>query len=212
GLRELRMFIASFDRPNLSLAVLPGQKRWEQLRRIALRHMGACGIIYCGSRKSTEELAGKLRDVGVNAAHYHAGMEAADRSRTQDDFIQGKVHVVCATIAFGMGIDKGDVRYVVHYNMPGTLEGYYQEIGRAGRDGAPAETILFYSFRDVQTQLGFIEEIDNVVYRDVQRAKLQRMQEYAESPICRRRVLLSYFGEDLAEDCGNCDVCKDPPS
>ena len=212
GLREPRMFIASFDRPNLSLAVLPGQKRWEQLRRIALRHAGACGIIYCGSRRSTEELAGKLRDVGVNAAHYHAGMEAADRSRTQDDFIQGKVHVVCATIAFGMGIDKGDVRYVVHYNMPGTLEGYYQEIGRAGRDGAPAETILFYSFRDVQTQLGFIEEIDNVVYRDVQRAKLQRMQEYAESPICRRRVLLSYFGEDLAEDCGNCDVCKDPPS
>ena len=210
-LRDPKLFIASFDRPNLSLAVLPGVKKWPQLAALVQRHRGACGIIYCGSRNETERLAAKLREIGHVAAHYHAGMEAADRSNTQDAFIQGKLKIVCATIAFGMGIDKSDVRFVVHYNMPGTVEGYYQEIGRAGRDGRPAETVLFYSYRDVQTQLSFIEEITDEKYRDVQRAKLERMQEYAEAQLCRRKVLLSYFSEQPMDACGNCDVCKDPP-
>ncbi len=210
-LRAPKLFIASFDRPNLSLAVLPGVKKWPQLAALVQRHRGECGIIYCGSRNETERLAAKLREIGHVAAHYHAGMEAVDRSNTQDAFIQGKLKIVCATIAFGMGIDKSDVRFVVHYNMPGTVEGYYQEIGRAGRDGRPAETVLFYSYRDVQTQLSFIEEIADEKYRDVQRAKLERMQEYAEAQLCRRKVLLSYFSEQPMDACGNCDVCKDPP-
>lgn len=212
GMAEHRLFIAGFDRPNLSLAVLPGLKKFGQLRQIMQRHRGNCGIIYCGSRNETERLAAKLRESGFDAAHYHAGMEGEERARTQDDFIQGRTRIICATIAFGMGIDKGDVRFVVHYNMPGTLEGYYQEIGRAGRDGAPAETVLFYSYRDVQQQLGFIENIEHDAYRSVQRAKLERMQAYAEAQVCRRKVLLSYFSEPPMEACGNCDVCKDPPT
>ncbi|MBK9287102.1 MAG: RecQ family zinc-binding domain-containing protein [Flavobacteriales bacterium] len=129
----------------------------------------------------------------------------------QDDFIQGKLHVICATIAFGMGIDKSDVRFVIHYNMPGTVEGYYQEIGRAGRDGKPAETILFYSYADVQTHMHFAEEIQDPRYKDVVIAKLDRIKEYAEAQVCRRTILLSYFSEETVEACGNCDVCKDPP-
>jgi ATP-dependent DNA helicase RecQ len=138
-------------------------------------------------------------------------MNAADRDSVQDDFISGKLHVVCATIAFGMGIDKGDVRFVIHWNMPGTLEGYYQEIGRAGRDGAPAETILFYSYADVQTHMHFMEEVEDEQYKAIMGAKLDRMKEYAEAQVCRRTVLLSYFSEEVVKPCGNCDVCKDPP-
>jgi len=211
GLRDARVFVSSFDRPNLSLAVLPGQDRWKAIERIMARHAGHCGIIYCNSRSGTEKLAAKLRDIGVRAEHYHAKLEPTDRSRVQDDFIQGKLHVICATIAFGMGIDKGDVRFVIHYNMPGTVEGYYQEIGRAGRDGKPGETILFYSYADVQTHMHFAEEIEDPRYKDVVIAKLDRMKEYAEAQVCRRTILLSYFSEESVEACGNCDVCKDPP-
>ncbi|HRP00201.1 MAG TPA: DNA helicase RecQ [Flavobacteriales bacterium] len=211
GLRDPHVFVSSFDRPNLSLAVLPGQDRYKAIERIITRHAGKCGIVYCTSRAGTEKLAAKLQNAGVIAEHYHAGLEAAERSRVQDDFIQGKVHVICATIAFGMGIDKGDVRFVVHYNMPGTLEGYYQEIGRAGRDGKPAETVLFYSYADVQTHMHFADEIEDERYREVVIAKLERMKEYAEAQMCRRRVLLSYFSEEAVGSCGNCDVCKDPP-
>ena len=211
GLREPRVFISSFDRPNLSLAVLPGQDRFKAIDRIVGRHAGKCGIIYCNSRAGTEKLAAKLRDTGVRAEHYHAKLEPAERSRVQDDFIQGKLHVICATIAFGMGIDKADVRFVIHYNLPGTVEGYYQEIGRAGRDGKPAETILFYSYADVQTHMHFAEEIEDPRYKQVIIAKLDRMKEYAEARVCRRTILLSYFSEDTVEACGNCDVCKDPP-
>lgn len=211
GLREPRVLVSSFDRPNLSLAVLPGQDRFKAIERIIARHAGRCGIVYCTSRAGTEKLAAKLQAAGVRAEHYHAGLEAAERSRVQDDFIQGKVHVICATIAFGMGIDKGDVRFVVHYNMPGTLEGYYQEIGRAGRDGRPAETVLFYSYADVQTHMHFAGDIGDERYREVVIAKLERMKAYAEAQVCRRRVLLSYFSEEAVEPCGNCDVCKDPP-
>ena len=211
GLREPRVFISSFDRPNLSLAVLPGQDRWKAIERIMGRHAGKCGIIYCNSRAGAEKLAAKLQGIGVKADHYHAKLDPLERSRVQDDFIQGKLHVICATIAFGMGIDKSDVRFVIHYNMPGTVEGYYQEIGRAGRDGKPAETILFYSYADVQTHMHFAEEIQDPRYKEVVIAKLDRMKEYAEAQVCRRTILLSYFSEDTVEACANCDVCKDPP-
>jgi ATP-dependent DNA helicase RecQ len=211
GLQNARVFISSFDRPNLSLAVLPGLGRWPTIQRIVARHVGECGIIYCTSRKNAEKLAAQLQDIGVKAAHYHARMETVERDRVQDEFIQGKLHVICATIAFGMGIDKADVRFVLHYNMPGTLEGYYQEIGRAGRDGRPAETILFYSYADVETHMHFLDEIEDARYRAVAQAKLERIKEFAEAQVCRRTVLLSYFSEEAVEPCGNCDVCSNPP-
>ena len=211
GLNEPEYFLASFDRPNLSLAVLPGQQKWQQIRRIVRRHPGKSGIIYCTSRIATEKLSEKLRNEGLRAKCYHAGLDSEERNTTQEQFLQGKVHIICATIAFGMGIDKPDIRFVIHQNMPGNLESYYQEIGRAGRDGKPAETVLFYSYRDVQTHMGFIEEIDDEQYKEIQLAKLKRMQEYAEGQVCRRKILLTYFSEVPARDCGNCDVCHNPP-
>ncbi|MBP7514708.1 MAG: DNA helicase RecQ [Flavobacteriales bacterium] len=211
GMRNERMFVSSFDRPNLSLAVLPGVDRWKAIERIMSRHAGKCGIIYCGSRDATEKLAAKLQKIGVRADYYHAGRTAEDRNEVQDEFISGKLHVICATIAFGMGIDKSDVRFVIHYNLPGNLESYYQEIGRAGRDGGAAETILFYSYADVQGQMYHIEKVEDERYKKILIAKLDRMKEYAEAQVCRRTILLSYFSETTAEPCGNCDVCKDPP-
>lgn len=211
GMQQPKTFIASFDRPNLSLSVLPGQKKWEQILRLVRQYPKQSGIIYCSSRKSTESLAAKLKKANIKAACYHAGMLTRIKENVQDAFIEGDVDVICATIAFGMGIDKSDVRYVIHYNMPGNLESFYQEIGRAGRDGKASDTILFYSYRDVQTHLHFANEIKNETYRAIQEAKLQRMQEYAEAQVCRRKILLSYFGETLEKDCGTCDVCKNPP-
>lgn len=211
GMRNERIFVSSFDRPNLSLAVLPGVDRWKSIERIIARHAGKCGIIYCGSRDATEKLAAKLQKIGVRADHYHAGRSAEDRNEVQDEFISGKLHVICATIAFGMGIDKSDVRFVIHYNLPGNLESYYQEIGRAGRDGQPSETILFYSYADVQGQMYHIEKVEDLQYKKILIAKLDRMKEYAEAQVCRRTILLSYFSESAGQPCGNCDVCKDPP-
>lgn len=211
GMQQPKTFMASFDRPNLSLSVLPGQKKWEQILRLVRQYPKQSGIIYCSSRKSTESLAAKLKKANIKAACYHAGMLTRIKENVQDAFIEGDVDVICATIAFGMGIDKSDVRYVIHYNMPGNLESFYQEIGRAGRDGKASDTILFYSYRDVQTHLHFANEIKNEAYRAIQEAKLQRMQEYAEAQVCRRKILLSYFGETLEKDCGTCDVCKNPP-
>ena len=209
GLVDPKVFVASFDRPNLSLAVLPGQRRIDAIYRFLQERKGQSGIIYCLSRKGTEEVAERLRELGFDATHYHAKMSRADRDKAQDDFIHDRVQIVCATIAFGMGIDKSNVRFVIHYNLPKNIEGYYQEIGRAGRDGAPADTVLFYSFRDVMLLKTFAMDSGQP---EIQLAKLERMQQYAEAQTCRRKILLSYFNEYLEEDCGNCDICKHPPT
>jgi ATP-dependent DNA helicase RecQ len=211
NMKTPQYFISSFDRPNLSLAVLPGRKKWEQVQVLLNKYKNKCGIIYCSSRNATEKLAQQLKDSGVAAGCYHAGMDAASRDKAQNEFILGTIKVICATVAFGMGINKLDVRFVVHFNMPGNLESYYQEIGRAGRDGQPAETLLFYSFKDVQTHMDFIADVSDPVYKKIQLAKLDRMKEYAEAQICRRKILMTYFSEVPGRDCQNCDVCSNPP-
>jgi len=210
-LNEPKIFLGSFDRPNLSLEVRPAQGRLQQIDRILRTHPDECGIIYCSSRKNTEELSERLKSLGYHNAFYHAGLSADERNRVQEDFINSRCPIIIATIAFGMGIDKSDVRFVLHYNLPKNIEGYYQEIGRAGRDGLPAETILFYGYGDVKTQLFFIDQIEDPHFKEIQAIKLQQMQDYAEAQVCRRRILLNYFSEYTAKDCGNCDVCNNPP-
>ncbi|WP_080241145.1 DNA helicase RecQ [Spirosoma rigui] len=209
GMNDPAIFISSFNRKNLSLQVLPGQNRIQQIIRLLQQKPDTSGIIYCLSRKSTESLAAKLQEKGFNAAFYHARMDPADRARTQEAFLRDDVKIMCATIAFGMGIDKSNVRWVIHYNMPKNIEGFYQEIGRAGRDGAAAQTVLFYSFADVATYKEMLAE-NNPANLGLQLAKLERMQQYADAHTCRRQILLSYFSEELPEPCGNCDVCRDP--
>jgi ATP-dependent DNA helicase RecQ len=203
-----KSFISSFDRKNLSLEVRPALDRVKQIIDFIGDKPTESGIIYCLSRKTTEELAAKLKKAGVNAKAYHAGLDTAVRSQTQDEFINDDCQVVCATIAFGMGIDKSNVRWVIHYNLPKNIEGYYQEIGRAGRDGLPSETILFESYGDVIQLQKFASQGLNA---EVQLAKLERMKQYADAFSCRRKILLSYFGELVTENCGNCDICKNPP-
>ncbi|MFA5322610.1 MAG: DNA helicase RecQ [Smithella sp.] len=207
---ETRTFVASFDRPNLSLAVRPGLKRMRQITDFLKLHWKQPGIIYCHSRKSTESVANNLSKLGYKAKHYHAGMDNDLRSRTQNEFIRDEIQIICATVAFGMGIDKSNVRWVIHYNMPKNIESFYQEIGRCGRDGLPADTILFYSYADVMAQTEMLNEA-TPERRELLDAKLKRMKQYAEAESCRRRILLSYFNETNTEDCGNCDVCKNPP-
>jgi len=209
-LQNPEIFIASFDRPNLSLEVRPGRKKMEQILEFVGKRPNQPGIIYCLARKTTESLAEKLRENGVNAAAYHAGLDDRTRPKVQEDFINDRTTVICATIAFGMGIDKGNVRWVIHYNLPKNIEGYYQEIGRSGRDGSDADTLLFYSAQDVAMLREFITEGDGQ-HREIQLAKLERMHQYATALICRRKILLNYFNETMLENCGNCDVCKNPP-
>jgi ATP-dependent DNA helicase RecQ len=212
GLENALQFVSSFDRPNIGLFVRPGQRRWEQIVEFLKKHPGESGIIYCLARRTCEEVAEKLHQNGFSASYYHADMPTSLRSKVQEDFKFDRLNIVCATIAFGMGINKKNVRFVIHYNMPRNLEGYYQEIGRAGRDGLPSDGLLFFSYADVMSYRDMIEQGESSPQqKDLKLMKLERMYQYAEAPVCRRKTVLNYFGEPYEKNCGHCDVCHNPP-
>lgn len=202
--------VGSFNRENLSLEVranLSAKDKYDQIANMIERYPDDSGIVYCLSRKNTESIAEALRKKGIDAGVYHAGLSHDHRNRVQENFTNDRTQVICATVAFGMGIDKSNVRYVIHYNLPKNIEGYYQEIGRSGRDGLPAETRLYYNYGDLKILTQFASDGSQA---KVNLEKLSRMHQFAEADVCRRKILLSYFGEVLEKDCGNCDVCKNP--
>lgn len=211
GLQRGRVFLSSFNRANLTYSVESKEGYWSKLLSLLHAHSGESTIIYCFSRRETEELAEDLNERGLLARPYHAGLEPETRRRTQDDFIRDRVPIIVATIAFGMGIDKPDIRLVVHHSLPKSLEGYYQETGRAGRDGLPSDCVLFFSRADRAKQDYFINQLEDSAEQQNARQKLAQMVEYAEIPVCRRRSLLAYFGEHWEPgNCGACDVCLAP--
>jgi len=212
GLEHAEVFLSSFERKNISVESRQGLKRIEQIIEFVKQEKGNAGIIYCLSRRSCESVASKLQAKGIKASYYHAGMNGEDRNRIQRNFQNDDVQIVCATIAFGMGIDKPNIRWVIHYNMPKNIEGYYQEIGRAGRDGDPAKAMLFSSWGDYINLKKFVDESEaEDSFKNVQRAKLDRMWQYATAVNCRTNFVLNYFGEYRAEGCGHCDNCINPP-
>ncbi|MCL4776893.1 MAG: DNA helicase RecQ [Gammaproteobacteria bacterium] len=210
-LADASVHVTSFDRPNIRYGVRPKQRPLEQLLRFLASQGRESGIVYALSRRRVEEIATALASRGLRAAAYHAGLPAAERDAVQEQFLRDELQIVVATVAFGMGIDKPNVRFVVHHDMPRHIEGYYQETGRAGRDGLPAEALLLFGTQDVVIARQLLEENANPEQRRIEAHKLQAMVGFAESLTCRRQVLLGYFGEALADPCGNCDVCLDPP-
>lgn len=211
NLENPHKYIGSFDRPNIRYTLEEKYKPMEQLTRFVLAQKGKSGIIYCNSRNKVERIAESLRNKGVSAAAYHAGMETALRERVQQDFQRDNVQVVVATIAFGMGINKSNVRFVAHFDLPRSIESYYQETGRAGRDDLPAEAVLFYEPADYTWLQKILLEKPETPQRQIEQHKLEAIGEFAESQTCRRLVLLNYFGEHRQTPCNNCDICLDPP-
>jgi ATP-dependent DNA helicase RecQ len=210
-LKDPFVCVGSFNRANLAYRVIPKSKPADQVRRLIAAHKGGAGIVYCASRRAAESVAEGLRDSSIPARPYHAGLSDGDRSKNQEAFVRDRIQVICATVAFGMGIDKPNVRFVIHHDLPKNIEGYYQETGRAGRDGLASECVLLFSASDVAKQLGFIEEITDDIEKRVAKAQLRRMIDYGETTGCRRAHLLEYFGETFGEpNCGGCDNCLTP--
>ncbi len=210
-LHEADFHLASFDRPNIRYTVLEKHQPFQQLSHFLTQHKEEAGIIYCMTRKRVDEIAEKLQSAGISVAAYHAGMSSEARKKTQDDFQKDNIDIVVATVAFGMGIDKPNVRFVVHYDLPKNIEGYYQETGRAGRDNLPSEALLLYGISDTAIVRGIVENNGNEWQRRIEVQKLNAMIDFCEAQTCRRCVLLNYFAENQTESCGNCDICLNPP-